>query len=40
MWFFFQSLIIFAVVASNIHCHWTPLTLAVADWQDMRKRKR
>jgi hypothetical protein len=24
MWFIFQSLIIFAVVASNIHWHWTP----------------
>ena len=24
MWFLFQSLIIFAVVASNIHWHWTP----------------
>jgi hypothetical protein len=24
MWFLFQSLIIFAVVASNIHWQWTP----------------
>jgi len=24
MWFLFQSLIIFAVMASNIHWHWTP----------------
>ncbi|MCP1758044.1 hypothetical protein [Bradyrhizobium elkanii] len=24
MWFLFQSLVIFAVVASNIHWHWTP----------------
>jgi hypothetical protein len=24
MWFLIQSLIIFAVVASNIHWHWTP----------------
>jgi hypothetical protein len=24
MWLVFQSLIIFAVVASNIHWHWTP----------------
>jgi len=24
MWFLFQSSIIFAVVASNIHWHWTP----------------
>ena len=24
MWFLFQSTIIFAVVASNIHWHWTP----------------
>jgi hypothetical protein len=24
MWFLFQSLIIFAVVASNIHRQWTP----------------
>ena len=24
MWFLFQSAIIFAVVASNIHWHWTP----------------
>ena len=24
MWLLFQSLIIFAVVASNIHWHWTP----------------
>jgi len=24
MWFLFQSLIIFAVVASNIKWHWTP----------------
>jgi hypothetical protein len=24
MWFIFQSSIIFAVVASNIHWHWTP----------------
>jgi hypothetical protein len=26
MWFLLQSLIIFAVVASNIHWHWTPNT--------------
>jgi hypothetical protein len=24
MWFVLQSLIIFAVIASNIHWHWTP----------------
>lgn len=24
MWLLFQSLIMFAVVASNIHWHWTP----------------
>ncbi|MGN8547831.1 hypothetical protein ACQPTN_24910 [Bradyrhizobium sp. 13971] len=24
MWFLFQSLVIFAVVASNIRWHWTP----------------
>jgi hypothetical protein len=24
MWFLLQSSIIFAVVASNIHFHWTP----------------
>jgi hypothetical protein len=24
MWFLLQSSIIFAVVASNIHWHWTP----------------
>jgi mannitol-specific phosphotransferase system IIBC component len=24
MWFLFQSTIIFAVMASNIHWHWTP----------------
>lgn len=24
MWFLFQSLIVFAVVASNIHWQWTP----------------
>ena len=24
MWFVFQSLVIFAVVASNLHWHWTP----------------
>ncbi len=24
MWFLFQSAIIFAVMASNIHWHWTP----------------
>jgi hypothetical protein len=24
MWLMFQSLIIFAVCASNIHWHWTP----------------
>jgi ABC-type transport system involved in cytochrome c biogenesis permease subunit len=24
MWFLFQALIIFAVVASNIHWQWTP----------------
>lgn len=24
MWFLFQSLIIFAVMASNIHWEWTP----------------
>jgi hypothetical protein len=24
MWFIFQGSIIFAVVASNIHFHWTP----------------
>jgi len=24
MWFLLQSAIIFAVVASNIHWHWTP----------------
>jgi hypothetical protein len=24
MWLIFQSLVIFAVVASNIHWHWTP----------------
>jgi hypothetical protein len=23
MWFCFQSVIIFAVIASNIHWHWT-----------------
>jgi hypothetical protein len=26
MWFFLQSSIIFAVVASNIRWHWTPNT--------------
>ena len=25
MWFLFQSLMIFAVVASNIHWQWTPI---------------
>ena len=24
MWFIIQSTIIFAVIASNIHWHWTP----------------
>jgi len=24
MWFFLQGLIVFAVVGSNIHWHWTP----------------
>jgi hypothetical protein len=24
MWFLFQSLIVFAVMASNIHWQWTP----------------
>jgi len=24
MWFFLQSLIVFGVVGSNIHWHWTP----------------
>jgi hypothetical protein len=24
MWFLLQSLIVFAVVGSNIHWHWTP----------------
>ena len=24
MWFIFQSSVIFAVMASNIHWHWTP----------------
>jgi hypothetical protein len=24
MWLLLQSLVIFAVVASNIHWHWTP----------------
>ena len=24
MWFIFQSSVIFAVVASDIHWHWTP----------------
>jgi hypothetical protein len=26
VWYLLQSLIIFAVVASNIHWHWTPNT--------------
>jgi DMSO/TMAO reductase YedYZ heme-binding membrane subunit len=26
MWFVIQGLIVFAVVASNIHWHWTPNT--------------
>jgi hypothetical protein len=24
MWFWFQGLIMFAVMASNVHWHWTP----------------
>ncbi|MGY4160482.1 hypothetical protein ACVINW_006324 [Bradyrhizobium sp. USDA 4461] len=24
MWHLFQSLVIFAVLASNVHWHWTP----------------
>jgi hypothetical protein len=41
MWYFLQAIVMFAVMASNIHFHWTPngylaaLIAATATWAVM-----